>query len=55
MENPPIGHIIHSNQIKIWNVNRNTTDHTKGHMKIHTMKNPITVPCVPKHRSPQAT
>ena len=42
MENVPRGHIIHSNQINIWNVNskyRTTTDHTKRHMKIHTMKN----------------
>ena len=32
MENVPKGHIIHSNQINIWNVNskyHTTTDHTK--------------------------
>ena len=42
MENVPKGHIIHSNQINIWNVNskyHTTTDHTKRHMKIQTMEN----------------
>ena len=36
--NVQVGHIIHSN---IWNVNikyLTITDHTKGHMKIHTIK-----------------
>ena len=43
MENLPKGYFIHSNQIIIWNVNskyHTTTDHTKGQMKIYTMKNP---------------
>ena len=41
-ENAPNGHIIHSNQINTWNVNSNhhtTTDQTKRHLKIHTLKN----------------
>ena len=43
MENVPKGHIIHSNEINTLNVNRKyhtNTDHTKRHMKIHTMKIP---------------
>ena len=51
MENVPKGHIIHSNQINIWNVNskkHTTTDHTKRHMKIHTMKNPYHCPLCAK-------
>ena len=51
MENVPKGHIIHSNQINIWNVNskyHTTTDHTKRHMKIHTMKNPYHCSLCPK-------
>ena len=43
IEKVPKGHIIHSNQINTWNVNRKyytTTDHTKRHMKIHTIKIP---------------
>ena len=42
MENVSKGHIIHSDQINIWNVNskyHTTTDNTKRHMKIHTMEN----------------
>ena len=42
---------IHSNQINIWNVNsksHTTTDHTKRHMKIHTMKNPYACPLCAK-------
>ena len=43
MENVQEGHIILSNQNDIWNVISKyltTTDHTKRHMKIHTMRNP---------------
>ena len=43
MENVAKGHIIHSYEINIWNLNskyHTTTDHTKRHMKIHTMENP---------------
>ena len=43
IENVPKGHIIHSNHINTWNVYRKyhtTTDNTKRHMKMHTMKNP---------------
>ena len=43
MENVLKGHIILSNQINMLNViskYHTTTDHTKHHMKIHTMKNP---------------
>ena len=35
IENVPKGHIIHSNQINIWNINskkHTITDHTKRHM-----------------------
>ena len=42
MENVPKGHIIHRNKINTWNVNfkyHTTTDQTKNHMRIHTMKN----------------
>ena len=42
MENVPKGHIIHSDQINISNVNSKyhaTTNHTKRHMKFHTVKN----------------
>ena len=38
--NVPKGHIIHSDQNNIWNVNskcHTITDHTKRHMKIHTI------------------
>ena len=43
IENVPKGQSIHSNQINIWNVNseyHTTTDHTKRHTKIHSIKNP---------------
>ena len=43
MENVLKGHIIHRHKINIWYVNskyHTTTDHTKRHMKIHTMGNP---------------
>ena len=42
MGNVPKGHIIHSYQINIWNLNskyHTTTDLTKPHMKIQSMKN----------------
>ena len=41
MENVQKGHIIHSNQISICNVDskyHTTRNHTKRQMKIHTMK-----------------
>ena len=41
IENVQKGHIIDSNQNHIWNLNSKyhaTTDHTKRHIKIHTMK-----------------
>ena len=40
-ENILKGHIIHSNWINTWNINRiyhTTTDHTKHHIKIYTIK-----------------
>ena len=43
MENVLKGHIIHRHKINIWYVHskyHTTTDHTKRHMKIHTMENP---------------
>ena len=58
MENLPIGHIIHSNQISIWNVNikyHTTTDHTRATWRFILWKIHITVPCVQKHPSPGAT
>ena len=39
MENVPKGHIIHSDEINIWNVNSKCLA-TKRNIKIHTMKNP---------------
>ena len=59
IENISKGHIIHNNQIHIWNVNskyHTTTENTKHHMKIHTMKKThITFLCVPKNPSTGAT
>ena len=46
MENVLKGHIIHSNEINIWNVNskyHTTTDHTKRHMKIYTIQKYISL------------
>ena len=43
MENVSKGHIILGNQNNIWNViskYHTTTDPTKHHMKIHTIRNP---------------
>ena len=42
MENVQKRHIIHRNENNTWNVNskyHTTTDQTKRHIKIHTMKN----------------
>ena len=59
MENVLKGHIIHRHKINIWYVNskyHTTTDHTKRHMKIHTMENPYHCSvCAKKIPSPGAT
>ena len=50
--------IIHIYQNNVWNLNskyHTTTDHTKRHMKIQTIKKSISLVCVPKNPSPGAT